>query len=213
MTAQLTQQLDDALGDALRRFAPLRRRVLLRRLAKGLRDRQARRIRRQSNPNGSAMRPRQRATIKTWSGRMRFRWKGQKVREIVNWHNTRCRGHRAVTGYDVIAEDFRTFLREDIDEYLELEVNKTAIRRRLRKGAMFERLRTARYLRTGADSIRATVGFTGRTAAIAGIHQYGLRDDLDGHNGPALPQRQLLGFSDDDIAWLSDQLATYLASQ
>ncbi|MXD47128.1 phage virion morphogenesis protein, partial [Escherichia coli] len=53
MTAQLTQQLDDALGDALRRFAPLRRRVLLRRLAKGLRDRQARRIRRQSNPNGS----------------------------------------------------------------------------------------------------------------------------------------------------------------
>ena len=47
---------------------------------------------------------------------------------------------------------------------------------RLRSKMMFRRLRLAKYLRSGADGGEAWVGFDGRAAAIARIHQEGLED-------------------------------------
>ncbi|NWC97348.1 phage virion morphogenesis protein [Pseudomonas sp. P7779] len=45
-----------------------------------------------------------------------------------------------------------------------------------RKLAMFKKLRTATYMKFRGDSNIITVGFTGRVARIARVHQYGLKD-------------------------------------
>jgi phage virion morphogenesis protein len=68
-----------------------------------------------------------------------------------------------------------------------------------KKGAMFVKLKTAKYLKIQQDENQIAVGFFGRVARIARVHQYGLTDKID-KNGPnyRYPERQLLGFSADD---------------
>ncbi|WP_459614356.1 phage virion morphogenesis protein [Bordetella sp. 2513F-2] len=77
---------------------------------------------------------------------------------------------------------------------------------------MFTRLRTARYLKAQATESTALVGFTGATARIARIHQYGLRD----RPSPGMPDvryavRALLGFTGADRARILDAYARHLA--
>lgn len=69
----------------------------------------------------------------------------------------------------------------------------------IRRGAMFRRIRTARFLRTSNSAAEAVVGFSGRVARIAAVHQHGLRDAVR-PGGPEVdyPARELLGFSDAD---------------
>ncbi|MDG4866543.1 phage virion morphogenesis protein [Guyparkeria sp. 1SP6A2] len=64
---------------------------------------------------------------------------------------------------------------------------------------MFKKLRTSRFLKLKATSSRATVGFDGRAAAIARVHQYGLKDHPQ-EPGPLVRyrQRRLLGYTDED---------------
>ncbi|MEQ9131162.1 MAG: phage virion morphogenesis protein [Salinisphaeraceae bacterium] len=73
----------------------------------------------------------------------------------------------------------------------------------IRRKGMFTKLRTAKYLKARGGTDVATVGFSGRAAAIARIHHYGLRAKVD-RDGPQYnyPRRALLGFAGerDDIA-------------
>ena len=85
---------------------------------------------------------------------------------------------------------------------------------RIKRGKMFKKLRTARYLRTYpivADG--ASVGFTGRVAKIARVHQYGLSDQAS-LNGPRVryPERILLGFSAADISLVRRLLLHHLTA-
>jgi len=66
----------------------------------------------------------------------------------------------------------------------------------IRRKALFSKLRRAKYLRIRATANGAEIGFTGRSARIARIHQYGLRDRV-ARNGPTVryPRRELLGFT------------------
>ena len=66
--------------------------------------------------------------------------------------------------------------------------------------AMFGKIRQAKHLRLLPEPQGAAVGFSGRVARIARIHQDGLRDRVT-PNGPEVtyPARQLLGFSAADI--------------
>lgn len=77
---------------------------------------------------------------------------------------------------------------------------------------MFEKLRAARLLRVSADEDGAAVGFIGRTARIARVHHYGLRDQVE-PGGPAYkyPVRGLLGLSDADRELVKDLLLQHLA--
>lgn len=81
----------------------------------------------------------------------------------------------------------------------------------VRRKAMFSKIRTAKYLRikTGADA--AAVGFAGRVARIARIHQYGLRGRVE-PGGPMhrYARRELVGFSDADRERIRDSLITHL---
>lgn len=70
---------------------------------------------------------------------------------------------------------------------------------KLRKGAMFRKLRTARHLRAGADADEAWVGFTGRVARIAAVHQEGAADRPAKGVAPVrYARRILLGLNDAD---------------
>lgn len=81
----------------------------------------------------------------------------------------------------------------------------------VRRRAMFSKIRQARHLRVVVTAAGVEVGFSGRVAQIARIHQYGLRDRL-GRDGPNVqyPQRELLGFTDADRNLVRDLLIDYL---
>ncbi|MEX5545244.1 phage virion morphogenesis protein [Pseudomonas pergaminensis] len=80
-----------------------------------------------------------------------------------------------------------------------------------RKLAMFKKLRTASYLKVRGDSNAVSVGFTGRIARIARVHQYGLKDRAE-RNAPDVQydQREVLGLTDADLDLIRDELLRYL---
>ncbi|EMW0953015.1 phage virion morphogenesis protein [Citrobacter freundii] len=67
------------------------------------------------------------------------------------------------------------------------------------KRAMFQTLRTSRYMKASGRNDAAMVEFTGKVQRIARIHQYGLKDRPTPHaQDVQYPERQLLGFSSED---------------
>ena len=80
-----------------------------------------------------------------------------------------------------------------------------------RKLAMFQKLRTAKYLKVRGEANGLSVGFTGRIARISRVHQYGLKDRAErGAPEVRYEQRELLGFTDDDIELIRDHLLSHL---
>lgn len=67
------------------------------------------------------------------------------------------------------------------------------------KRAMFQKLRTSRYMKASGRNDAAVVEFTGKVQRIAQIHQLGLKDRPNPHaQDVQYPERQLLGFSQDE---------------
>lgn len=85
-------------------------------------------------------------------------------------------------------------------------------RGRLKRSAMFVKLRTTRYLHAESDSNSLAIGFAGRVARIARVHQFGETDRVS-PGGPqyAYPARMLLGFSAEDRELIRDILLDHLA--
>lgn len=80
-----------------------------------------------------------------------------------------------------------------------------------RKLAMFKKLRTASYLKVRGDNNGVSVGFTGRIARIARVHQFGLKDRAErGAPDVRYDQREVLGFSEADIDLIRDELLNHL---
>ena len=80
-----------------------------------------------------------------------------------------------------------------------------------RKVKMFQKLRTASFLKVQGDGNAISVGFTGRIAMIARVHHYGLKDRA-GRGAPDVryEQRQLLGFTEADLDLIRDGLLAHL---
>ncbi|HAV1693477.1 TPA: phage virion morphogenesis protein [Enterobacter hormaechei subsp. steigerwaltii] len=67
------------------------------------------------------------------------------------------------------------------------------------KRAMFQKLRTSRYMKASGRENGAVVEFTGKVQRIARVHQYGLKDRPNAHaQDVQYAERQLLGFSQAD---------------
>lgn len=82
-----------------------------------------------------------------------------------------------------------------------------------RKVRMFQKLRTASFLKVQGDGNAISVGFTGRVARIARVHQYGLKDRAErGAPETKYEQRGLLGFSELDYDLIRDSLLTYFTT-
>lgn len=83
-----------------------------------------------------------------------------------------------------------------------------------RKVKMFQKLRTANLLKVQGDGNTITVGFTGRIARIARVHQFGLKDRPErGAPDVKYDQRKVLGFADADINLIRDGLLAHLLGE
>lgn len=79
------------------------------------------------------------------------------------------------------------------------------------KRKMFTKLRTAKYLKLQSSADSIAIGFLGRTARIARVHQHGLRDRAEkGAPDTQYAERQLLGFTDADLDLIRDRLLEHL---
>lgn len=68
------------------------------------------------------------------------------------------------------------------------------------KRAMFQKLRTSRYMKASGRENSAVVEFTGKVQRIARVHQYGLKDRPSVYaQDVQYSERQLLGFSKSDV--------------
>ncbi|MFM2041552.1 MAG: hypothetical protein RLY86_128 [Pseudomonadota bacterium] len=83
-----------------------------------------------------------------------------------------------------------------------------------RVAKMMVGLRSARRLKSQAGPAGADIGWTGRTAAIASVHQFGDLDYVDrkvSDTRVRYPVRALLGLPDDDIARVRELILAHLA--
>jgi phage virion morphogenesis (putative tail completion) protein len=80
------------------------------------------------------------------------------------------------------------------------------------KRAMFQKLRTSRYMKAGGRENSAVVEFTGKVQRIARVHQYGLKDRPGVHSRDVkYAQRQLLGYSFKDGESIQKLIVKYLS--
>ena len=82
-----------------------------------------------------------------------------------------------------------------------------------KRGPMFPGMRKARWLKTAATPHQGTVGYRGRLAQIAEIHQQGLAERL-GQHGPVYryAQRRLLAIAPADQAAARQRLLLHLSA-
>lgn len=85
-------------------------------------------------------------------------------------------------------------------------------RGRIRRAAMFVKMRQSRYLRVAASPRDAAVYFTGRVARIARVHQEGAVDAVE-PGGPRVryDRRELLGFTRADVQHIRELIIQHLA--
>ncbi len=83
-----------------------------------------------------------------------------------------------------------------------------------RKVQMFQKLRTASFLKVQGDGNAISVGFVGRIARIARVHQFGLKDRAErGAPETRYDQREVLGLTDTDLDLIRDGLLKYLTKR
>ncbi|WP_454767238.1 phage virion morphogenesis protein [Citrobacter freundii] len=79
------------------------------------------------------------------------------------------------------------------------------------KRAMFQKLRTSRYMKASGRNDAAVVEFTGKVQRIARIHQYGLQDKpRDNSCLVSYPQRVLLGFNERNLKEINDMIINHI---
>lgn len=80
------------------------------------------------------------------------------------------------------------------------------------KQKMFTKLRQVRHLKQQSDASNIALAFLGRTARLARVHQYGLRDRPGrGQDDVQYSPRELLGFTSADLEMIRDGLLDHLA--
>jgi len=210
--------LEEWVQPLIEKLEPSARKTLSRQIGIALRKSQQQRIRQQKNPDGSAYQARV-GKKQTRRARKRLRFIYEKPghepeeREIVNWIQT----PQTYFGYDERkGGDLRTFLKRRIVRVIERDLTPVA-----RPGArgkrspdnrMFQKLATARYLKMNATADGASVGYEGRIAHIARIHQKGKTAPVNPYVRYDYPERELLGATPDDIEMIHDMLVRHLGS-
>ena len=84
---------------------------------------------------------------------------------------------------------------------------------RIKRKAMFAKLRTARYFKIQSNANEVSVGFNGSSAMIAKVHQYGLISSPSKTKDFKVryAQRELLGFSQSDLDIIEDLVIEQLS--
>lgn len=171
-------------GALLRQLSPGDRRSLLRKMARGIQKSQSDRIGRQKNPEGGAFAARRkRPELKPGNYAVKFLYPKGDTNPRAVFMKSWVHDGPMMTGFDTEAGGIRSFFYDKVAKYLPVEASEQnagagKLRRKgtLRQKAMFRKLRNGRNLRAGATDSEAWIGFSGRAAEIARIHQEGLRD-------------------------------------
>lgn len=84
---------------------------------------------------------------------------------------------------------------------------------RIKRKAMFAKLRMARYFKIQSNANEVSVGFNGSSAMIAKVHQYGLLSSPSKTKDFKVryAQRELLGFSQSDLDVIEDLVLAQLS--
>lgn len=84
---------------------------------------------------------------------------------------------------------------------------------RIKRKAMFAKLRTARYFKIQSNANEVSVGFNGSSSMIAKVHQYGLMSSPSKTKDFQVryAQRELLGFSQSDLDIIEDLVIEQLS--
>lgn len=214
-------EIERLAGALLRQLEPAQRRALLRSMSRDVVKRQRSRIASQKNPDGSPFAPRAPKTP-PMQGRYAVSFLYPSGGFGAPRHVTLKSytvSNKMMTGYDLEAEGIRSFFFDKVIKWLPVPSDKQNVsagrlrkRGSLRRAAMFRRLSSARYLRSGNDDLEFWVGFTGRAAEVARIHQEGLKDK-PAKNAREIhyPQRRVLGFSGEDRQALLDSMLQHFS--
>lgn len=81
---------------------------------------------------------------------------------------------------------------------------------KIKRGAMFTKLRLARFMRTSTTTHSAAITILGRAGRIAAEHHYGLRGKVNKDLEHTYPERKLLGFSSEDRDAITDIVLHHL---
>ncbi|EQA1595555.1 phage virion morphogenesis protein [Enterobacter cloacae complex sp. P30U] len=80
------------------------------------------------------------------------------------------------------------------------------------KRAMFQRLRTSRYMKASGRENNAVVEFSGKVQRIARVHHYGLEELLYPHGLKVrYPKRTLLGITNEEIDIVSNTIINHIS--
>lgn len=84
---------------------------------------------------------------------------------------------------------------------------------RIKRQSMFLKLKTARFMKTRTNANEVTIGFSGANAVIANVHQQGLRAKVrkDREYKTQYAQRELLGFTENDLEMIEDLVLDQLS--
>ncbi|AXB75474.1 phage virion morphogenesis protein [Novosphingobium sp. P6W] len=215
-------EVERLAGALLRGVSAGQRRILMRKMARDLVISQRQRITAQRQPDGSAFAARKpKSQPVTGRGTACFFYPsgGGEPRRVIMKSFTWGTG-RMMTGFDIEVGAIRSFEFDKIVKWLPVPEEHrngggSRLRRRggLRRRAMFRRLATSRFLKTGTDDQGFWVGFSGRISQIADVHQHGLRDKPSLRaKAVAYPKRELLGATPADRERMLDVLYDHIAS-
>jgi hypothetical protein len=171
-------------GALLRQLGAGERRSLLRKMARGIQKSQSDRIGRQKDPEGGAFAARRkRPELKPGAHAVKFLYPKGAAEPRAVFLKSWVHDGPLMTGYDIEAGGIRSFFYDKVAKYLPVDASERnasagKLRRKgtIRQKAMFRKLRNGRNLRAGATDVEAWIGFSGRAAEIARVHQDGLRD-------------------------------------
>ncbi|MBF2789151.1 phage virion morphogenesis protein [Enterobacter asburiae] len=80
------------------------------------------------------------------------------------------------------------------------------------KRAMFQKLRTSRYMKAKGSENSAVVEFSGKVQRIARVHQYGLKDRPSRYAREVqYPERKLMGYSQREYAIINKVIIANLS--
>jgi len=214
-------ELESFVGGMLKSLdAPARRR-LFRQVATTMRRSNQQRIAAQRNPDGSgfaARKPPTEPVPGNYAVKFLYPSGGSGPPRLVFMKSWVKQGP-IFTGYDREARGLRSFEFDKVIKWLRVDPEednagggKIRNRRRVRDRAMFRKIRRSGILHTGQNDHEAWIGFAGRVAAVASVHQFGLRDRPARHaRETRYERRELLGMTAKDRSQLLDTVIAHLA--
>lgn len=213
--------IEQLAGTLLRKASAPERRRILREFAREVRAGQSARIGRQQEPDGHAFTPRRpRKADATGAFAVKFLYPKGAAEPRLVFMKSWVRQGPLLTGYDVEAGGIRSFFWDKVAEWLPVESadqNKRGgkFRRQgaVRRGAMFRKLRSARYLKAGSTADEAWVGWIDPAVSrVARVHQDGGSDRPAAHAKPVrYARRMLIGLGSFELNALVGRLLGYIA--